>query len=169
MNPKLLIILILLAVSTIKTDSSAAQPPPQPPADIALSSSREKASPVKSSGSTIAVLALILCVIIVAYPALRKLGQTRQSNSGPFELIHRSQLDPRTTLFAVRCGSRLLILGGTGQQITTLSEITDPDEIEMVVRPNWATQPEAESNSELSPARQRLHQMRDRLNAKLAN
>ena len=53
--------------------------------------------------------------------------------------------DPREHVCLVRCGSRLLLVGISGENMQTLTEITDPEEVDYIkgqclqLRPNSAT------------------------------
>lgn len=47
-----------------------------------------------------------------------------------FEVLGRKAIDPRTSVVLVRCGSRLLVLSQSPHGLSTLTEITDPVEID---------------------------------------
>lgn len=47
-----------------------------------------------------------------------------------FEVLGRKAIDPRTSVVLARCGSRLLVLSQSPHGLQTLSEITDPVEID---------------------------------------
>ena len=47
-----------------------------------------------------------------------------------FEVLGRKAIDPRTSIVLARCGSRLLVLSQSPHGLQTLTEITDPVEID---------------------------------------
>jgi flagellar biogenesis protein FliO len=79
-------------------------------------------------GGLIAVLALVLLTAKV----LRKSAPAAQQTLPPevIQVLGRKALDYRHTIHLVRFGSRLLMLGASQEGVTTLSEITDPVEID---------------------------------------
>ncbi len=46
------------------------------------------------------------------------------------ELLGRRQIEPKVAVHLVRCGGRVLVLGVSSDGVRTLSEITDPQEVE---------------------------------------
>jgi flagellar biogenesis protein FliO len=50
------------------------------------------------------------------------------------QVLDRSPLGPKETVFLLRCGSRVLVVGSTPSSMTTLAEITDPQEAEQLER-----------------------------------
>lgn len=81
-----------------------------------------------SLGGFLAVLALVL----LSAKLLRKSLPAAQKGLPPevIKILGRKPLDYRHTIHLVRCGSRLLVLGSSQEGLTTLSEITDPVEID---------------------------------------
>jgi len=81
-----------------------------------------------SLGGFVAVLALVL----LSAKLLRKSLPAAQKGLPPevIKILGRKPLDYRHTIHLVRCGSRLLVLGSSQEGLTTLSEITDPVEID---------------------------------------
>ena len=53
--------------------------------------------------------------------------------SSAIEVLGRRPLEPRVSLQIVRCGTRVLILGLGPDGARTLSEITDPVEVDLIV------------------------------------
>jgi flagellar biogenesis protein FliO len=51
-------------------------------------------------------------------------------------VLAQRALGPRGSLYVVQCGPRVLILGASATQLTTLAEIADPEEIEELTRPS---------------------------------
>jgi flagellar protein FliO/FliZ len=81
-----------------------------------------------SLGGLVAVLALVL----LSAKLLRKSLPAAQKGLPPevIRVLGRKPLDYRHTIHLVRCGSKLLVLGSSQEGLTTLSEITDPVEID---------------------------------------
>ena len=81
---------------------------------------------------TVLGLAFVLCLIWViaawAKKNLPNVGRTPPSEA--VQLLGQRSLAQRQTIQLIRCGSRILILGSTAQGLTTLSEITDPVEVD---------------------------------------
>jgi hypothetical protein len=48
------------------------------------------------------------------------------------EVLGRRMLDPRQSIYLVRLGSRILVLGATPSGLSTLSEVTDPLEVDLL-------------------------------------
>src|SRR6185295_17419760 len=76
-------------------------------------------------------LALVIGIII----GLRLLakwylpGSAGRGGSGAVQVLLRQPIAPRQQIVIMKVGSRLLVVGDSGQQMNTLCEITDPDEI----------------------------------------
>jgi flagellar biogenesis protein FliO len=75
-------------------------------------------------GGTLAVVILGLVLVRKVVPGFAAAGR-----GGPIEVLCQTPLGTRGTVFAVRCGSRVLIVGATSGQVCTLTEITDPNEV----------------------------------------
>lgn len=90
-----------------------------------------------SSGSwwtTLGSLTAVLALVFLTAKALRK-GMPAAQRTLPAEVVQvlgRKALDHRNTIHLVRCGSKLLILGSSQAGLTSLSEIADPVEVDML-------------------------------------
>jgi flagellar biogenesis protein FliO len=98
----------------------------------------EPSRPKNSSWiTTTASLLFVLTLIAGGAYVLRRQGR-RIAGLLPDEVVQvlgRRYLDSRNTLQLVRCGSKILILANSAQQgLRTLSEITDPLEVELITR-----------------------------------
>jgi flagellar protein FliO/FliZ len=68
------------------------------------------------------------------------------------QIMGRTSLDAKGTVYVVRCGPRVLVLGATNSQISTLAEIADPEEIaQFVSAPRSADSEPARSASSTLP------------------
>ncbi len=102
----------------------AAQPAPQPV-------SPASGSWLRSAGSLAAVLALIALLawgyraVVGGSPGLA----TRARRSGLIEIVGRTSLSPRQSLWLVRVGPRVVLVGATPDRMTPLDVLSDPDAV----------------------------------------
>jgi flagellar biosynthetic protein FliO len=84
---------------------------------------------------TILALALVVALIFAARWALRRWGGAAKSprRSDVVEVLARESLSGRQQLYLVRLGERLLLLGGGGDRLATLAEVTDREEIDALL------------------------------------
>ncbi|QDT39047.1 FliO/MopB family protein [Stratiformator vulcanicus] len=80
------------------------------------------------------VVMALLFVVLLAAGATRywaKFGSQRATigSSGPVEVLHRTRLNSRSHVMLIRVGNRVLAVGATADGLSTLSEITEPDEV----------------------------------------
>ena len=82
--------------------------------------------------STLGGLAAVLALIFIAARLLRKNmpGAEAALPAHVVQVLGRKSLDYRHTIHLVRLGSRLLVLGSSQEGLRTLSEITDPVEVD---------------------------------------
>lgn len=84
--------------------------------------------PTESYGAALAQTLIALagvCALawwILRWGARRGLGR---HVGGRVEVLERASLDARSTLFVVRVGKRVLVLGAGPQSVTTLAELTE--------------------------------------------
>ena len=130
---------VIFAVATVLTTTPAlrSQPsnlihrtsprPASAPSAAAPSGSFDTSRVVLSLG---AVLGLIL---LLRWGGKRIGGGKLGTRSGAIQVLGRSYLSSRQQIIIVQIGRRLLVVGESGQQLTTLCEITDPDEAAVLV------------------------------------
>ena len=106
-------------------------------------------------------LLLVLAAILVCRLLLRRFLRLPTGRSS--ELIHvlsRTALSPRQHILVIQVPGRILVVADTGQQLTTLCQITDPDEIRAFTGPTDdepATEvPEPDQESGLSSTRREV-------------
>ena len=94
--------------------------------------SSEGAGPGTSIVQTVLGLAFVLCLIlIVAAWAKRHLPEANRAlPSEAVQVLGQRPIGQRQIVQLIRCGSRILILGSTPNGLTTLSEVTDPVEVD---------------------------------------
>ncbi|MSR57143.1 MAG: hypothetical protein EXS05_05675 [Planctomycetaceae bacterium] len=91
--------------------------------------------PGRSAGrwtTTGGALLIVLILIVASAKLFQRRGLTSR-NTLPAEVLEvfgRSVIDERNAIHLVRCGSRLLVLGSSPAGLRTLTEITDPVEVE---------------------------------------
>lgn len=118
-------------------------------------------TPESSFTRTGAGLAVVVVGIGLALTLARKVfpGLAPDSAHRIIHVLGQSPLGTKGTVYIVRCGPRVLIVGGTTGQLTTLAEIADPDEIDEFVRLSGTNapgsrHPRPESTDGAAPTRQ---------------
>jgi len=96
---------------------------------------RERQTASTSWMSTVGWLALVVVLILAAARMFRPKGSSvpLSLSDDAVQVLGRKAVDFRHTIHLVRCGSRLLVLGSSQDALSTLSEITDPIEVEQLV------------------------------------
>lgn len=92
-------------------------------------------------GLALRVLLALLLLLPAAYLVTRayafRVGKTRLWRS--LQILEAANLGPGRSLYLVRVGERLLVLGVTAHSVSLVAEITDPNEIAAIVdRPDKA-------------------------------
>lgn len=84
----------------------------------------------------ISLVAVFAFVVVMAYFASKFLGGRFASaaNNGNSKILEHLPLGPNKSACVVELAGRTLVLGVTDHQITLLSEVTDPEEIERLHR-----------------------------------
>ena len=124
--------------STSPSSDEAELRPPSPPAGAAenLEDKSVRSGKGRSGGGwlrTIAALALVIALILLVKYLLGRsglAGRAAGGRAGPFDLVARMNIAPKSQLLLVRLGGRLLLIGTGPDGPRMLSEITDPGEIE---------------------------------------
>lgn len=80
------------------------------------------------AGSLALVLGVFLLVVWVVRRGMP--GGSAQLPREALEVLGRAPLVPRNNAYLVRCGSKLLLLNVSATTVETLTEITDPDEVD---------------------------------------
>jgi flagellar motor switch/type III secretory pathway protein FliN/flagellar biogenesis protein FliO len=89
-------------------------------------------SAVTGWGSTMWPLLAIVAAIVIGtrWLKLRSPNTARGLSSDVFDVLGRRAVDQRTSVIFARCGSRILVLSLSPHGLQTLSEITDPVEVD---------------------------------------
>lgn len=106
--------------------------PLAPPTAEAKGGWRAEMSPVLSAAASLGiVLGLFLLVVMVMRRGMPKTAS--QLPREAVQLLGRAPLVGRQYLHLVRCGNKLLLLSVSAGSSTTLTEITDPEEVDRLV------------------------------------
>lgn len=91
----------------------------------------------------LASLSLVLVLIVVAARVFRRYVPSANPSlpSEALEVLGSSQMDPKLRLHVVRWGSRLLLLGSGPQGVQSLAELSEPAEVENLVKACRASRP----------------------------
>lgn len=86
---------------------------------------------------TLLALAVVVALVLLARWLFRS-AEARGialagRKHGPLRVVARAALAGRYQLFLVRLGERLVLVGASPQQLTTLSEVTDPAECDRLL------------------------------------
>jgi flagellar protein FliO/FliZ len=83
---------------------------------------------------TLAALALVVVLIVAARFMLKRFGPvTGQQRRDMLDVLARTAVSPRHQLLLVRLGRRVVLVGQAPTSLTTLSEITDADEVASII------------------------------------
>ncbi len=109
-------------------------PPRGEPSRSGVGSSRQfrtsELAPVPWYRSGVGALFIVLAVICGAYFAIRKWVPTMKSADGNIiKVLSRTSLSPKHQAVLVKVGKRMLLVGMTAENMTTLTELTDDDEL----------------------------------------
>lgn len=80
-------------------------------------------------------LLLVLAGIALLFWAARKYlpGVRRLTGSRAAEVLARTHLSPRQSINIIKLGRRILVVGQTGEQLSPLGSITDPEEVSELI------------------------------------
>lgn len=93
-----------------------------------------KRSGLPTAGSVLSALALVTLAIF-AVARLWKLHGPKLAVGAPqaaAEVLGRCRIESKQSLYLVRLGSRILVLGSANGELTMLSEITDAAEVDLI-------------------------------------
>ena len=85
---------------------------------------------VLDTGRVLLALGAVLALIFLLRFSIKKMAPAMVGRgSRGVRVVSRTAIGPKQQVLIVQVGRRVLIVGESGQQLRTLSEITDPDEI----------------------------------------
>jgi flagellar biogenesis protein FliO len=111
---------------------------------ITRPASRERAAADRPAGSrlrpagswlgSLLSLAAVVAMIVLGAKLWKKHGPPARTAlpTEALDVLGRRALDPRQSIYLVRLGSRILVLGSTAGGLSTLAEISDPVEVDLV-------------------------------------
>ncbi|MBS3734456.1 MAG: flagellar biosynthetic protein FliO [Phycisphaerae bacterium] len=95
-------------------------------------------------------LAVVVALVFAARWLLRRWAGSA-GGKPPVDVVARSALSARHRLYLVRLGERLVLIGGGNETLTTLAEVTDPDEIAALCRGAGGQHVDADTSSRDAP------------------
>lgn len=113
-------------------------------------------SNLPSAGSSLSALAVVVLLIFAA-ARLWKAHGPKLPGAVPqdaAEVLGRCRIEPRQSLYLIRLGSRILVVGSSGGELSALSEITDPVEVDLITGRCRANDSPSSPFSRLFAARQ---------------
>jgi flagellar biogenesis protein FliO len=128
--------------------------------------------PTRPGGRSAWALGMVLVAIPIGLAIARKVipGLATRPGRSLVRVVGQCPLGPKGTVFAVRCGPRLLIVGATGSHLNTLAEFADPDEVDEFLSsvsddrsPRPRTTIAATSPSAVDGIRGQLREIRDQV------
>ncbi|MFN0199186.1 MAG: FliO/MopB family protein [Planctomycetaceae bacterium] len=86
-------------------------------------------------GTTIFSLLVITGLIVLCAWIVKKIQPLKVQglSTDVVEVLGKRPLDPRQQIYLIRCGSRILVVGSSLQGMSTLAEITDPQEMDTLI------------------------------------
>ena len=91
---------------------------------------RDDGGPLEGWGRTVLALAIVLLVILGLRVVLKRFARPHAgARAGVVEVLARTSVQPRQHLLLVRLGRRLLLLGSSPSGLSTLSVVSDPEEV----------------------------------------
>lgn len=110
---------------------------PITPRDGSAESEQSESGRAAQSTSLIETLGALLIVIVLFLGAAalwRKHAPAGSRNlpAQVMQVLGRRSIDQRNTMYLVRLGSRILVLGSSAQGLQTLAEVTDPVEVDFL-------------------------------------
>jgi flagellar biogenesis protein FliO len=118
-----------------RTSTSGVQLPPRSNGHEATAVSPRKSTP--SGGgvwtTVISLAAIVGCLALVAYWLRPYLGVSRGLPIEALELLGRRTIEQKIAIHLIRCGGKVLVVGVSPDGARTLSEITDPAEVQRLV------------------------------------
>jgi len=130
------------SVSTPKSPEQAAKPPVEPVAEggadrpfLEEYRQPEREEPMPTGRILLDLMVKLIVVLGVAYGAIYALRglMNRQGlltgGRGNLKVLESAALGPNRSIHLVRVGGKVIVVGSTQEQITTLAEVTEPEEL----------------------------------------
>jgi len=116
-------------------ESAAVRLPPRSnTSETATPSSRKTVSSNGGMWTTvIALVAIVGSLSLIGYCLKPYVGTARGLPIDAVEILGRRSIDQKVAIHLVRCGNRVLVLGVSAEGARTLSEITEPAEVQQLI------------------------------------
>ncbi len=128
-----LIPLFSFAITLIASTSARADAPATQATNLIRTSRQPSGGTGSGSLDTVRVLGALLLVLAAIWACrwlMRRLMRLQGSASNELiKVLSRTMISPKRSILTIQVGQRVLIVADSGQQLSTLCQITDPDEI----------------------------------------
>ncbi|HEX8340476.1 MAG TPA: flagellar biosynthetic protein FliO [Tepidisphaeraceae bacterium] len=130
------LLLLVILVSTAIAPAQTTQPDRASAASPVARSSTSRPAPSPANAAfdwqrlVIAMSVVLTLIFLLRYVAGRAFpGLVAGKGSRAVRVLSRSALAPKQQLMLVQVGRRVIVIGDSAGELTSLSEITDPDEV----------------------------------------
>ncbi len=132
----------LAQTSTTTQSTSAIANPIHRDGNAAVSTSQPSNSTSLDAWRVVLALGAVIGLIVLLRMGIRRFapGMVGRSSRG-IRVVGRTYLAPKQQVIVLQVGRRMLVVGDTGQHLSTLCEITDPDEAAMLMAQIQGTAP----------------------------
>ena len=146
---------------SVAGESGATLPPDFPTRETYEPTGQETPAVGPTIGDYVRIFVGLLVVIVIIWglsAAFKRFVLVRglATSSDTLKVLYSLSLSPTRTLYMVRLAERVLLIGSSEGGLRTLAEITDPEEVSIVLRDL-----EYKGNFDLNPFRARLSSLMD--------
>lgn len=122
--------------------SPARQVGEKPPRRLTRSNSTQSSASPRKSGErettgyaavrTFGALAFVVALILVGAKLWKKHApaSTRRLSTEAIDILGRKSIEQGLSIYLIRCGNRILVVGSSADGLQTLTEVTDPAEVD---------------------------------------
>lgn len=127
------------AAVVVEPRKEVVEPAPQklvPPPELKPVSQRlvERAEPGPSLGGFLAGSLIVMGLLVGAFVLLKRYGRGSRllGGGGAINVLSRKALGPKQDVFLVEVGPKVFLIGSTRDQMTTLGEFANPDDVALL-------------------------------------
>lgn len=104
------------------------------PSSSAVNDPKESTSNLETPRVALALAAVITLILLLRFGAKRFLDLPGgQRSTGAVQVLSRTLLAPRQHVLLLKVGKRIIVVGESGGQMSSLGDIADPDEVASLV------------------------------------
>ncbi|TVQ23295.1 MAG: hypothetical protein EA382_10255 [Spirochaetaceae bacterium] len=81
----------------------------------------------------VVVLGVVVAIIYLVFHFLKRAGRTSTDGNGTIRVLSTESLPGNRQVYLVKVGSQVFLLGGGGDSVTLLSEITDQESVDALI------------------------------------